>query len=283
MSHDVALARGIVDTTGSRHRRVRLRPPTGRVELGLASREAGTGPMGRNERDELLAGCVERLGDFQRVTPALISALTRGDRARLALVVRALLQGEHVLLVVQCPVAGCGALADVTLRTSELVGDTRHPQPLEVPVVTTDGDLAVRPPTGDDERAAGGSDDELWGRLTSRAGVPVGADGWRALAPASAQRVAMALAGLDACADLAFVSSCPQCAGWIELEFDPAELLARTLATGEQRLLAEVHSLAFHYGWSEAAILALPRPRRFAYLELLCDQLEGRPLTTAGV
>ena len=63
----------------------------------------------------------------------------------------------------------------------------------------------------------------------------------------------------------------------------PVDLLARSLATGEQRLLAEVHSLAFHYGWSEADILALPRPRRFAYLELLRDQLEGRPLTGAGV
>jgi hypothetical protein len=39
-----------------------------------------------------------------------------------------------------------------------------------------------------------------------------------------------------------------------------------------------VHSLAFHYGWSEEAVLDLPRARRWAYLELLRNQLEGRPL-----
>ena len=283
MPHDVALARGLVDSTGSRHRRARLHPPTGQVELELAARGAGAGLIGPDESDELLAGCVERIGEFRDVTPVLVAALTRGDRARLALAIRALLNGDAVLLVVKCPVAGCGARADLTLRTSELLADTRSPQPLAIPVPTTDGDFDVRPPTGDDDRAVGGSDDELWGRLVSRAGEPIGAGGWRALAPASAQRVAVALAGLDACADLAFVSECPRCSGWIELELDPVDLLARSLATGEQRLLAEVHSLAFHYSWSEADILALPRPRRFAYLELLRDQLEGRPLTGAGV
>lgn len=283
MAHDVALARGLVDSTGARHRRARLRPPTGQVELELAARGAGAGPIGPDDGDELLAGCVERIGEFRDVTSALVAALTRGDRARLALSIRALLHGDAVLVVVQCPAAGCGALADLTLRTRDLLGDTRSPQTLEVAVCTADGDVDVRPPTGDDDRAAGCSDDELWGRLVSRAGEPIGADGWRALAPATAQRVAVALAGLDACADLAFVSTCPRCGGWLELELDPVDLLARSLATGEQRLMAEVHSLAFHYSWSEADILALPRPRRFAYLELLRDQLEGRPLTGAGV
>lgn len=280
MPNDVALAQGLVESTGARHRRARLRPPTGHVELDLAA--GGAGSIGRDESDELLAHCVERIGEFRTVTPALVAALTRGDRARIALVVRSLLHGDAVLLVIACPAAGCGALADLVLRTADLLRDTRGPQPLAISVATADCDVDVRPPTGDDDRAAG-SDDELWGRLVSRAGEPIGAAGWRALAPASAQRIAMALSGLDSCADLAFVSACPRCGAWIELELDPVDLLARTLATGEQRLLAEVHSLAFHYGWSETAILDLPRPRRFAYLELLRDQLEGRPLTGAGV
>ena len=55
-------------------------------------------------------------------------------------------------------------------------------------------------------------------------------------------------------------------------------MLARELGLGSNRLLAEIHSLAFHYGWSEDAVLDLPRPRRWAYLELLRNQLEGRPL-----
>lgn len=281
MTTDLALARGLVDGDGARHRRARLRPPTGQAELELAARSPDA-PLAHDEADELLAGCVERIGGFTDPS-AVVVALSRGDRARVALAARAMLVGDGILLVVQCPAAGCSALADLSLRTSALLGDTRRPQPLEVSVETADGELVVRPPTGYDERAAAGSDDTLWGRLVSRDGAPVGDDGWRNLDPESTHRVALALSDLDPCADLAVVTACPQCGAWIELEVDPLDLLMRTPATGERRLLAEVHCLAFSYGWSEAEILALPRTRRLAYLELLDDELGGRPLTsTAG-
>ena len=45
----------------------------------------------------------------------------------------------------------------------------------------------------------------------------------------------------------------------------PYGALARTPAG----LLAEVHRLAWHYHWSEAEILALPRHRRQQYLRLI--------------
>ncbi len=282
MIHDVALARGLVDTTGARHRRARLRPPTGLVELDLAEHAAdGTG-LPPEEADRLLAGCVARIGGFDsasgQVTAALVAGLSRGDRARLALAIRATLQGDPLLLTVRCPAAGCGALADLTLSTADLVS-TGPAQPPTIEIHTPDGDLAIRPPTGQD---VGADDDALWGALVSRSGRPLGAAGWRELDPVSVQLVAAALAGLDPCADLAVVTACPRCGCWIEVEVDPVELLARSLATGEQRLLAEVHTLALHYGWSEDQILGLPRPRRHAYLELLRDHLDGRPLTGAG-
>jgi hypothetical protein len=52
----------------------------------------------------------------------------------------------------------------------------------------------------------------------------------------------------------------------------------REVGASAGRLLAEVHFLAFHYGWSEGEILDLPRTHRWRYLELLRNQLEGRPL-----
>jgi hypothetical protein len=64
----------------------------------------------------------------------------------------------------------------------------------------------------------------------------------------------------------------------MEVELHPAELLARELRLGGDRLPAEVHVLAWYYGWSEAEILALPRTRRWTYLELVKRQVEGRPL-----
>ena len=68
------------------------------------------------------------------------------------------------------------------------------------------------------------------------------------------------------------------CSAWFELELGPADLLAWELGLGSDRLFAEVHLLAFSYHWSEEAILALPRERRWRYLELLRRQGEGRPL-----
>jgi hypothetical protein len=37
--------------------------------------------------------------------------------------------------------------------------------------------------------------------------------------------------------------------------------------------MEEVHMLALHYHWAEAAILALPAPRRRRYLSLLARDL----------
>lgn len=280
MALDVALARGLVDTTGARHRRARLHPPSAAVELDLAQRGGGA-PRGP-QAEELLAACVERIGGFRVVTEEHVAALSRGDRNRLALAARASLLGDAVVLVVRCPDVDCAGLADLTLRTTDLLGEPGSAQPLVVEVDTPAGVFSVRPPTGVDEAVAGSDDDALWGLLVGVAGAPLGAPGWRALDGTSRQLIAAALSGLDDCTDLALVSACPHCGAWIEVELDPFELLLRSLATGEQRLLAEVHCLAFHYGWSEAEILALARPRRLAYLELIGSQLEGRPLLPAG-
>lgn len=278
---EIVLARGLVDATGDRHRRTRLRAPTGAVELEIAG--APTPSLAAVEADDVLAGCVDRIGGYRPVEPGHVGALSRGDRARLALATRAMLHGDTIALTVRCPAAGCGALADLTLSTTELIGGTEAPQPLEVAVPTSAGTLTLRPPTGVDEQAAGGVSEQLWGRIVrDRDGAPLGPEGWSVLDPTAAQGLALALADLDPCADLAFVSLCPQCAAWIELELDALELLVRSLGSGEERVLAEVHCLAFHYGWSEAEILALARPRRLAYLELLRNQVEGRPLLGAG-
>jgi len=40
-------------------------------------------------------------------------------------------------------------------------------------------------------------------------------------------------------------------------------------------LIRQVHTLALHYHWSQAAILRLPRARRLRYLALLDEHLES--------
>jgi hypothetical protein len=60
-------------------------------------------------------------------------------------------------------------------------------------------------------------------------------------------------------------ANCPECGQANAVGIDPYGALARTPAG----LLAEVHRLAWHYHWSEAEILALPRHRRQQYLRLI--------------
>ena len=107
---------------------------------------------------------------------------------------------------------------------------------------------------------------------------PVDPDGWRALGSRVHQQVALGLADLRVGPDLDFLSPCPECSAVVAFSLDAPALLAQEVGAAEGRLLAEIHVLAFHYHWTEDAILALPRDRRWTYLELLSRQLSGRPL-----
>jgi hypothetical protein len=60
-------------------------------------------------------------------------------------------------------------------------------------------------------------------------------------------------------------AACPECGHANAVGIDPYGALARSPAA----LLGEVHRLAWHYHWSEAEILALPRSRRAHYLALI--------------
>lgn len=293
---DVVFRRGVVDATGARHRRATVRPLTGREEGWLTG-----GPLGAGDASALLAACTTRLGGYHDVTAGLVALLTRGDRARLALALRRLMCGDQLVLTLTCPNGSCGEQADLELRVTDLLvdgADPVQPEPEEVSVATPDGTARVRAPLGVDDEAVeaaplpaglcpGAERDArsalLWSRLVldlDGAGPPSPA-GWLTLGGETRQHLARAVVELDSTLDLFIVTACPACGTALEVELDPFDLLARELGLGSSRLLAEVHSLAFHYGWSEDAVLDLPRTRRWAYLELLRNQLEGRPLVDA--
>lgn len=275
---EVALGPGVLDAAGSRHRRARLRAVTGEDE----ERAAGFGLMPHPaDVDELLADLLDRLGGYAPVTPELVATLTRSDRERLLLAVRAGLAGDEIRLVAACPNPDCGELVEVVLSVAEVLAGENPGTPGSadsVTVHTGEGSFVVRPPRGSDDAAvadlpAAERPGALWRRIVTP--DPGGAT------PATRVALAAALAELGtaiAAPDLMRVARCPECAAWLELDPDPVDLLARALRQGAGRLLAELHCLAFHYGWAESAILALPRQRRHRYLELVRRQVEGRPL-----
>ncbi len=284
----VALGRGLFDPEGRNHRTAWLRPLTGVHEAMVGSAAAASGP---STTTTLLASSVEAIGAYKPVEAAHVAALSRGDRQRLMLALRAQLFGESLSLVVRCPVPSCGEAADVELSIDELAPEPVTPSP-EVIHCEVDGqEIVLREPTGHDDEVltATGRDRaelsaRLWARLVLSIGDREGIDpaGWQALAPELRQGIALALAEHGSELDLRFVSRCPVCDGLLEFTVDPFELLRRELAAGTDRLAAEVHSLAFYYHWSEADILALPRTSRWTYIDLVRRQLEGQPLVDPG-
>jgi hypothetical protein len=276
----VELPHGLFDDSGVCHRTAVLRSVTGQEELLLAETDAGPRVV-----SALLAALLERLGEFDEVDAGLTAELTRGDRQVLALELRAGLYGDRLPLVLRCPNPSCAALSDVDLRISTMVP---APVPDPPPVIACDtpsGPAQVREPTGaDDDAVTGLAGDRnaraalLWSRLVVLAGRQLGEDEWPTLPAATRHAIAIALAGGSRAPDLVFRAHCPTCRAGLEMVLDPFALLARELRMGGERLLAEVHALAFHYHWGEREILSLPRPRRWRYLEILGRELEGRPI-----
>jgi hypothetical protein len=81
---------------------------------------------------------------------------------------------------------------------------------------------------------------------------------------------AAALDRLDAMHDAAEIAArllCPACGVSQTVHLDIAGFLWAEVRHAARRLLDEVHELAWAYGWSESAILAMSAARRQAYLE----------------
>ena len=275
----VELPHGLFDADGVCHRDAVLRTMTGHEELML------TVDGGAEVVNDLLTSVVERVGGYDQVDHELVGALTRGDRQALVLHLRAGLYGDRISLVVRCPSPACAALSDVDLRVSALLPARSAARP-HLTCETPSGTAVIHEPTGADDDAVVALGNVprsergalLWSRIVELDGRRLSAADWTALPAATRHALALALAEGTRAPELAFLARCPTCAAHLELVLDPFALLVRELQLGGDRLFAEVHALAFHYHWSESEILALPRPRRWRYLELLGRELEGRPL-----
>jgi hypothetical protein len=89
------------------------------------------------------------------------------------------------------------------------------------------------------------------------------------LADAVVERLAEHLEALDPAASVRLACDCADCGARCELFLDPTSFFGRELGAEAARLLEQVDRLARAYGWSEAAILGLPRSRRQRYLALI--------------
>lgn len=93
----------------------------------------------------------------------------------------------------------------------------------------------------------------------------------RDLTEADLDAIESALEAVSPELGLTLSTQCPECGSEQAVSIDPYS----GLACSADNLLSEIHRLASHYHWSEAAILALPDQRRRHYLQLI-DRDRGR-------
>jgi hypothetical protein len=144
--------------------------------------------------------------------------------------------------------------------------------------------VAFRPPTVEDQEAVGGlanESSEKGARLLVRRCVDYVWDGsegemaerdWPAWL---VDELSNRMEALDPQAELTINAQCPICDHPFSLLFDTAAYFSRELARREERFYREVHTLAFHYHWSEEEIMRLTLRERNRYIELINETVSG--------
>jgi hypothetical protein len=233
--------------------------------------ERGDGQSPSRRALALLAGAAPE-ADAEELTAMPVG---RRDAALLAL--RERLFGSAFTGVTSCP--ACGEEIELSFDADEVRcgtwgGSSDPPSPergrVGEPALrfsVGEYEVEVRLPTTADlfaiERMT--SIDEARARLFERCVVnPVGE-----LPPEVVDAVIERMAALDPRADMQLDADCPSCAHRWREPFDIVTFLFTELSVFARRLLADVHTLARGYGWSEREILDLSPARRNAYLEML--------------
>jgi hypothetical protein len=259
------------------HRRAVLRPLSGHQEQQLAS-----GAPSPEDVNDLLSESLVRVGSLTELTPRRVSAMTCGDRDHLLLTLRAASLGRSIHLALQCSNPTCAVCTTLVLDTDELCETLASTAPNSFMVDTSAGRALIREPTGEDELALaalppGERADQFWVRVLIRIGDRgrLSVRDWRSLSRSVRQRIAVEFDQSRRGPRLSGGHPCPGCEAVIPWAVSAGTLLSTELRPGAERIPEEVHAFAWHYGWSEAETLALPRQRRWTYLRRLRQAVEA--------
>ncbi len=283
----IQLPNGVWDG-GSRRVQAVLRPLTGEDEEFL-SEEAVSYPTVRRTT-AILSRCTLRLGSASPVSETQIARLCTGDREALLLHLRRLTFGDRMPATVSCPHAGCGQILDLDLRTSDLLVPAPQEASESYETQITCGDktyrMHFRLPTGEDQEAAveAARQDIAAGvrTLVERCLQRCVEDGAHPRAqdtpvqempPWVIEQLSETMARLDPQAEIELAVRCPSCRTDFRAQLDAAAYLFGEAGQRLGCLYREVHTLAFHYHWSEAEILRMTARKRQRYLQILRESL----------
>jgi hypothetical protein len=220
----------------------------------------------------ILVAALEQVAG-QAADARLLQGLSAGDRQFLMLQLAALIDASPNWYTVNC--VGCGEAIQFQTTPGNLPvkpAGVGYPKML----LQLDGQpMELRVPCGVDETfiAEHDGDDALEAllqRLLSRPGSqqPVQV---HQFSQAGRETIDQALDEMSPQVGLQADVACPYCARQQQAEIDPYAWVVRETTELDQ----DIHTIAWHYHWSEQAILHLTRNRRAAYVQMI-DRARGR-------
>lgn len=214
----------------------------------------------RGEREHPIDRALSILSTFTSRTRETLVALPVHRRDALLLSSRVAAFGSRLDGLAGC--IQCGCKFDVSLDLPDFSAIALEDEG----VVEVNG-RAVRvrvPNSGDLAEAARAADPAAAERLLLGRCQP---DGYSD--EVAAQAVDRELERLCDASSLELRVACPECEVNFIVPVDIGRFFWAEIAGYASGLIEDVHVLATHYGWAEAAILAMPEPRRRRYLERL--------------
>lgn len=243
-----------------------FKPVTGTLELLLE--ELAQRPMSQPKRvSHLLAAALDNLGGQPADWPR-VHGLSVGDRQHLMRQFAARLGCDLLWLNASC--SACGEGFDIQVRQSAMPVKPAGKSYPTATVTLRGSEIRLRVPTGADQAAMADSVADTQAETTLLERLIEGAPAF-ALDTLEAAEFAQLEAAVEEVAPEVGTDAlalCPACEAENLVPVDP--YLCLSVASGE--FFAEIHILASHYHWSEAAILALPQQRRKRYLALIDPQ-----------
>jgi hypothetical protein len=203
-----------------------------------------------------------------------LARLPLGRRDARLLDLHTALSGHVLDATAACP--GCGEQADFSVDADALLApaaEPAKPTPLEVGgyVVTWRSPDSRDVAAAAETREAAAADRVLLTRCVTVARGPSGEVEASALPVEVRGALARAMADADPLAEVLVNVACPACETEFVADLDVGGFVWAELQAHARRVLREVDVLARAYGWTEAEVLALPQPRRAAYLALVQD------------
>lgn len=263
----VRLPGGLV-REGERLREAVFHPLTGKLEQWLLEDTDGLYSHPPRFVTRTLTKAVAAI-DGRPVNEDIVRSLCVADRQFLMIQLAARVDGPAVWLSFEC--VACGEPFDVHLdRTAVPVKPATADYP-ERWVAAGGRQIKVRTITGGDQEAIIGMDDTAAAAFLLQACITAAEDGapvatlLSEFTPDDTATVEAAVEEMTPALATQMSVVCPECGKRQTARIDPY----RIAGLNEHLFYQEIHTVAFHYHWSETEILSLPRDRRRRYLKLI--------------